>query len=245
MGRPFHQWLVNYTFTINTEYSKLATSRRSTEPGGACLIVPGCLKQRFLKTGTHVFLMSRTPTQLPPYGSSLPQYRPLSTSPGFTQPSAVSAASGYYGMLSGFESTNEGIDVARNLGGPVLPSLIKTPNTSSHEPVRESHDTPSKGLLSHDTYSLSHDTPSKGFLSHDTPSREEEYELPLPSKEKPEKRVLKSDGEDSSDWSSSGDEEEGEKPPEDEGGSLVPSSHVTLISQWEWRAMNKDADSGR
>lgn len=46
---------------------------------------------------------------------------------------------------------------------------------------------------------------------------------------------------DSSNWSSS-DEEEGE------GGivgEMRPSTHSTLIAEWEWRAMNQDAPASR
>ncbi len=61
-------------------------------------------------------------------------------------------------------------------------------------------------------------------------SEPEEIELPLVSNIQTS-HVTQKDDSGSSDWSSS--DEETSDP-------LLPSSHRTLISQWEWRAMNKD-----
>lgn len=51
----------------------------------------------------------------------------------------------------------------------------------------------------------------------------------------------------SSDWSSS--DEEGPKRGEGKGGGLEeemkPSTHSTLIAEWEWRAMNQDTTTAR
>lgn len=50
------------------------------------------------------------------------------------------------------------------------------------------------------------------------------------------------DDSDSSNWSSSDDEEEEES---GIGGEMRPSTHSTLIAEWEWRAMNQDPPTSR
>ncbi len=44
------------------------------------------------------------------------------------------------------------------------------------------------------------------------------------------------DSDNSSEWSSSDDEED-----KKDGDGMRPSTHTSLIAEWEWRAMNKDA----
>ena len=159
----------------------------------------------------------------------------------------------YRDTLGSLKTTNEKLEIGpRDTSGStrptestLLPSSILTPKGKSHEHVGKSPDFDAK---SHDFGLVSHDT-SDGEVQLPALTTTDVKTIDKDSRKKEKPAGSAGEDSDSSDWSSSEDGEGGGgvRVGVGEGGinPLAPSSHVSLIAEWEWRAMNKDTDSGR
>jgi hypothetical protein len=103
----------------------------------------------------------------------------------------------------------------------------------SHDIEVKSHDTK---VVSHDTtiprLEGATDAEVNGFTLPSFETSHDEKVMPRP-------RSDAADDSDSSSWSSSDEEEEKGK------GAIKPSTHSTLIAEWEWRAMKQDTPTSR
>ena len=207
-------------------------------------------------TATYVIYMKFSQcTQLPSLGGSFPQYKPMSASTLLSTPSIAMTTSNYsssipttsyYSTLGGLKTTNEKTGIGshdisgstRPTESTLLPSSIISSKVKSHDFDSKPHDF---GLVSHDT--------SDGEVHLPPPTTTDVKTIDKDGRKKDKPAGSAGEGSDSSDWSSSEDGEDGGGVGVGvgEGGvnPLAPSSHVSLIAEWEWRAMNKDADSGR